>query len=81
MVIKVLGTGCARCKALEQNVMNALAEMGVAADVEKVTDLNKITDYGVMMTPGLVVNEKVKVFGRVPDKEEIKKLIQEEIGQ
>ncbi|WP_406677049.1 thioredoxin family protein [Moorella sp. ACPs] len=49
MEIKVLGTGCARCKALEQNVMNALAEMGVAADVEKVTDLNKITDYGVMI--------------------------------
>ncbi|GFN23876.1 thioredoxin family protein [Thermanaeromonas sp. C210] len=81
MVIKVLGTGCARCKTLEQNVMNALAELGVAADVEKVTDLNKITDYGVMMTPGLVVNEKVKVFGRVPNKEEIKKWIQEEIGR
>jgi len=80
MEIKVLGPGCARCKALEQNVINALAEMGVAADVEKVTDINKITDYGVMMTPGLVINGKVKVFGRVPDKEEIKKWIQEEMS-
>jgi len=80
MEIKVLGPGCARCKALEQNVMNALAEMGVGADVEKVTDINDITDYGVMMTPGLVVNGRVKVFGRVPDKEEIKKWIREEMS-
>jgi len=78
MEIKVLGTGCARCKALEQNVMNALAELGLAADVEKVTDINKITDYGVMMTPGLVVNSKLKASGRVPGKEEIKKWLQEE---
>lgn len=81
MEIKVLGPGCARCKALESNVINALAEMGVAAEVEKVTAINKITDYGVMMTPGLVINGKVKVFGRVPDKEEIKKWINEELSQ
>ncbi|MBC7343685.1 MAG: TM0996/MTH895 family glutaredoxin-like protein [Clostridia bacterium] len=79
MEIKVLGPGCARCKAMEQNVINALAEMSVGADVEKVTDINSIADYGVMMTPGLVINGKVKVFGRVPDKEEIKKWIQEEM--
>ncbi len=78
MEIKVLGTGCARCKALEQNVMNALAELGIAADVEKVTDINQITDYGVMMTPGLVVNGKLRAAGRLPDKEEIKKWIKEE---
>lgn len=78
MEIKVLGTGCARCKTLEQNVINALAEAGVVAEVEKVTDLNKITDYGVMMTPGLIINGKVKAFGRVPDKEEIKKWVNEE---
>lgn len=80
MEIKVLGPGCARCKAMEQNVINALAEMSVGADVEKVTDINSIADYGVMMTPGLVINGKVKVFGRVPDKEEIKKWIQEEMS-
>lgn len=79
MEIKILGTGCARCKALEQNVMDALAEMNAAADVEKVTDINKITDYGVMITPGLVINGRVKVSGRVPDKEEIKRLISEEL--
>ncbi|MBE3581086.1 MAG: TM0996/MTH895 family glutaredoxin-like protein [Thermoanaerobacteraceae bacterium] len=68
MEIKVLGTGCARCNALERNVINALAEMGVAADVEKVTDINKILDYGVVMTPGLVINGKVKVSDRVPSR-------------
>lgn len=75
MEIKVLGTGCARCKTLEQNVINALAELGVAADVARVTSLTEIMDYGVVMTPGLVINGKVKVAGRVPDKEEIKQWI------
>jgi len=77
MKIKVLGQGCARCDSLAQNVINALAELGVAADVEKVTDLNKITEYGVVMTPSLVINGEVKVTGRVPDKDEIKKMITE----
>ncbi|MBC7324757.1 MAG: TM0996/MTH895 family glutaredoxin-like protein [Moorella sp. (in: Bacteria)] len=75
MEIKVLGTGCARCKTLEQNVINALAELGVAADVARVTSLAEIMDYGVVMTPGLVINGKVKVAGQVPDKEEIKQWI------
>lgn len=79
MKIKVLGKGCAKCEKLEQEVINALAELGVDADVEKVKDMEKIMEYDIMMTPGLVINEKVKVFGRVPKREEIKKWIQEEM--
>lgn len=79
MKIKILGTGCMKCQKLEKETINALAELGVDADMEKVTELDKIMEHDVMMTPGLVVNEKVKVFGRVPRREEIKKWIQEEL--
>jgi len=79
MKIKILGTGCMNCQKLEKETINALAELGVAADVEKVTEMDKIMEHDIMMTPGLVVNEKVKVFGRVPRKEEIKKWIKEEL--
>ncbi len=78
MKVIVLGPGCRNCQKLEQEVVNALAELDVAADVEKIEDMNKIMEYDVMMTPGLVINDKVKVFGRVPKREEIKKWIQEE---
>ncbi len=78
MKVIVLGPGCRNCQKLEQEVVNALAELDVAADVEKIEDMNKIMEYDVMMTPALVINDKVKVFGRVPKREEIKKWIQEE---
>lgn len=80
MEIKVLGPGCARCQALEKEVLNVLAELGVAADVEKVQDLDRIAQYGVFMTPGLVVNGKVRVAGRVPGKAELKKILREEMS-
>ncbi|MBI9031682.1 TM0996/MTH895 family glutaredoxin-like protein [bacterium] len=64
MIIKVLGTGCAKCKKLEQEAIKAVEESGVEATIEKVTDLNQIMDYGVMMTPALVVDEKVVSAGR-----------------
>jgi small redox-active disulfide protein 2 len=79
MKIKILGTGCMKCQKLEKETIDALAELGVIADVEKVTELDKIMEHDVMMTPGLVVNEKVKAFGRVPRREEIKKWIEEEL--
>ena len=79
MKIKILGPGCRNCEKLEKETFNALAELGVAADIEKVSDMEKIMEHDIMMTPGLVINEKVKVFGRVPRKEEIKKWIQEEL--
>ena len=79
MIIKVLGPGCKKCETLEKELKNALAELNVAADVQKVSKMDKIMQYDVMMTPALVVNDKVKVAGRVPKLEEIKKLIQEEL--
>jgi small redox-active disulfide protein 2 len=78
MKIKILGTGCMKCEKLQKETAAALAELGVTADVEKVTDMDKIMEHDVMMTPGLVINDKVKVFGRVPRKSEIKKWIEEE---
>lgn len=75
MVIKILGTGCSNCKRLEENARKATQELGKEATIEKVTDIKEIMKYGIMRTPGLVVNEKVKVSGRVPTVEEIKKYL------
>lgn len=75
MEIKVLGTGCPKCKALEKTVINSLAEMDIAGDVLKVEDIMKIMEYGVMRTPALVINGKVVLSGYVPDTNEIKKII------
>ena len=74
--IEVLGTGCAKCKKLTKNVEKAVKQIGSKATVEKVENLDKIMEYGVMMTPALVVDGEVKVVGRVPGVDEIKKLIQ-----
>jgi len=79
MDIKVLGTGCKRCKALQQDVAQVVAEMKIDATIEKVTDVKAITDYNVFIVPALVVNGKVKVTGRVPGKDEIRKYIEEEM--
>ena len=75
MNIKILGTGCQRCKALEQSTRNALAELNMAAEVEKVEDIVKIMSYGVMHTPALVIDEKIALSGRVPSIPEIKEIL------
>jgi small redox-active disulfide protein 2 len=75
MVVKVLGTGCAKCHQLEENARKAVAELGIDATVEKVENIKDIMKYGVMKTPALVVDEKVKVMGRVPTSDEIKKYL------
>jgi len=75
MVIKVLGSGCANCKKLEANVREAVKELGIEATIEKVQDFKDIMAYGVMKTPALVVDEQVKVMGRVPSVEDIKKYL------
>ncbi|MBF7084278.1 TM0996/MTH895 family glutaredoxin-like protein [Desulfallas sp. Bu1-1] len=79
MDIKVLGPGCKKCKELEKAVQKAVEEIGLDATVEKVEDMDKITEYNVLMTPGLVINGKVKVFGRVPKHKDIIRYIQEEM--
>lgn len=78
MEIKVLGPGCINCKTLEMRTREALQELNIAATVEHISDFDKFIDYNVFRTPGLVINEKLKVSGRVPSKEEIKKWIEEE---
>ncbi len=75
MIIKVLGSGCAKCKKLYGNVESALKESGIEAGLEKVEDINKIIDYGVMMTPALVIDEDVKSVGKVLSPKDIIKLI------
>lgn len=75
MEIKVLGTGCPKCKALEQATQNAINELGVQATIKKVEDIVDIMNYGVMRTPALVINEKVVLSGRVPDAKELKEII------
>ncbi len=76
MEIKVLGTGCANCKTLEKHVISALEEMGINTQVEKVEDIQKIMSYGIMRTPGLVIDGKVVLSGRVPSVKEIKEIIE-----
>ena len=75
MEMKVLGTGCPKCKALEQATQNAINELGVQATITKVEDIVDIMNYGVMRTPALVINEKVVLSGRVPDAKELKEII------
>jgi len=75
MKIKVLGTGCPNCKALEKNTNEAVQELGIKATITKEEDIMRIMEYGVMHTPALVVDEKVLVSGRVPSKKELIKLL------
>ncbi len=75
MNIKVLGSGCVKCKKLYANVEVAIKELQIEATLEKVEDINLIIDYGVMMTPGLVINEKVVSVGKTLSPKDIIKLI------
>lgn len=75
MIIKVLGTGCTKCHKLEELALRAVAELGLDARVEKVTEFADIVSYGVMSTPALVVDEEVRLAGRVPPLEDLKQLL------
>lgn len=75
MHIKILGPGCRNCEALERETRAALDQLGVQASIEKVTAYPDIAAYGVMSTPGLVVDEEVLVYGRVPRRDEIAQLL------
>ncbi|MER3525038.1 MAG: redox-active disulfide protein 2 [Ignavibacteria bacterium] len=75
MIIKVLGPGYMNCKTLERRTIEALQQMNLTATVEKVTDLDGISSYGIMCTPGLVIDEKVVWQGGVPTVEKIKEII------
>ena len=71
LTIKVLGSGCPNCKKVEAIARQAVEMMGIQAEVIKVTDYNKITEYNILSTPGLVINEKVVSFGRIPTPAEV----------
>jgi len=75
MKIEILGTGCAKCMKLEELVNEVVKTTGVSAEVLKVKDIKKIMTYGVMTTPGLVVDGRVKIAGKMPTEEQIKSWI------
>jgi small redox-active disulfide protein 2 len=71
LIIKILGSGCANCKRLEQIARKAVSDLSIEADVIKVTDYNDMMAYNILSTPGLVINEKVVSSGRIPSPAEI----------
>ena len=77
MLIQVLGTGCAKCNALTMATEQAAQALGLPYELEKVTDLQRIMSFGVMTTPALVVDGKVKVAGKVPSLNELKTMLQQ----
>jgi small redox-active disulfide protein 2 len=77
MNLLVIGPGCAKCKTLAQYTEQAVKELGVTAEINKVTDLKQIMALGVMLTPALAVNGTIKVVGKVPSVAEIKTILQQ----
>jgi len=75
MEIKILGTGCPKCKTLERITRDVITEINVDANISKVEDIAQIMDYGVMLTPALVINKKVVFSGQLPSASEIKEQI------
>jgi small redox-active disulfide protein 2 len=75
MTIKVLGSGCINCKTLEKRTIEALKDLNMEAVIEKVEDYQRIASYGLMRTPGLVIEEKVVVAGFVPPVEKLKEIL------
>ncbi len=75
MKIQILGTGCPKCKKLAELAEAAAQELGIEYTIEKITEIAEITKFGVMMTPGLAIDGNVKVVGKVPSKDEIKKML------
>jgi small redox-active disulfide protein 2 len=76
--IKILGIGCPRCRKLEEKVKELVSENNIDAEVHKVTDVSDMMKYNIMMTPGLVINEKLKSSGNIPKDEQILNWIKEE---
>lgn len=73
--LQILGTGCPKCKKLAEHTETAAKELGIDYDLVKVTEINAIMGFGVMMTPALVVDGEVKVAGKVPEVDELKKYL------
>ncbi len=80
MKFQVLGTGCAKCKTLTANAEKAVQELGLAAQIDKVTEIQEIMKFRILMTPGLVIDGAVKSAGRIPSPEEIKEMLEQAGG-
>lgn len=78
--IIIFGPGCPNCQKLEQETINACSELNIAADIQHIYDASEFVKYGVLVTPALVVNGKLKVSGRVPVRAQIKTWIKEELN-
>jgi small redox-active disulfide protein 2 len=78
MKIKILGVGCSRCKKLEENVKKIVTQNNIDTEIEKVTDIQEMMKYGILATPGLVINEKLKSSGIIPKDEQVLSWIMEE---
>jgi len=75
MKIEILGSGCPKCKTTEKNIKKAVEKLGIHADIIKVEDLQEIMNRGIIVTPAVFIDGKVKIVGRVPSKEELEKII------
>jgi small redox-active disulfide protein 2 len=80
MIIKVLGSGCASCHKLEELAVKAVSDLGIDAEIVKVTDIADIMGYGVMSTPALVIDEELKIAGRVPSYDDMVTILQRSAG-
>ena len=77
VTVKILGTGCKKCQTLEAKVRDLVAVNNIDAAVEKVTDIQEMMNYGIMMTPGIIINEKVKSFGIIPKDDQLIRWLKE----
>ena len=80
LTIKILGSGCPNCKKLEAIARQAVADLGIEAEVIKVTQYPEIMKYNILSTPGLVINEKVVSFGRIPSQAEVTTFLADALG-
>lgn len=79
--VKVLGSGCSKCKTLEKSTRKAIEELNIDAEVEKIEDIQQIIGYGILQAPGLVINESIVLSGEVPKIEKLKEIIAKHIKQ
>ena len=80
MKVQIFGTGCPKCRKLEENARKVIDGLGIEAEIEKVQDVKEFAKFGVMMTPALAIDGKVKCSGEVASPDKIKKWLKEEIG-